>query len=136
PCIYYGTEQSFNGHGSGDGADQYIREAMFGGEFGAFESKGAHFFNEDNRVYQELSKILKIRSEKLPLRLGRQFLRPISSDGQQFGLPQMIDSQIRSIIPWSRILCDMEILLAINTDPDNYKTAWVTVDALLRKPGD
>ncbi len=27
PCIYYGTEQSFDGHGSGDGADKYIRES-------------------------------------------------------------------------------------------------------------
>lgn len=33
PCIYYGTEQAFDGQG---GSDQYIREAMFGGGFGAF----------------------------------------------------------------------------------------------------
>ena len=37
PCIYYGTEQGFDGHGDND---RYLREAMFGGEFGPFESQG------------------------------------------------------------------------------------------------
>lgn len=136
PCIYYGTEQSFNGHGGGDGADRYIREAMFGGEFGSFESRGVHFFDEDSRVYQELSKILKIRRDKAALRRGRQFLRPISGDGVNFGLPEMIGGQIRSVIPWSRILSDVEVVLAINTDTNQAKTAWVTIDASLHKQGD
>lgn len=136
PCVYYGTEQSFNGHGDGDGADRFIRESMFGGEFGSFESKGVHFFDEDNAVYQEFAKILKLRSEKTALRRGRQFLRPISGDGQQFGLPEMIDGQICSIVPWSRILSGSEIVLAINTDPDNSKTAWVTIDYRIHKSGD
>ena len=136
PSIYYGTEQSFNGHGGGDGADRYIREAMFGGEFGSFESKGFHFFNEDSRVYQELSKILKLRREKAALRRGRQFLRPISGDGQNFGLPQMIGNQMRSVVPWSRILSDTEVVLAINTDANQAKTVWVTIDASLHKQDD
>ena len=55
PCIYYGTEQSFDGHGSGDGAHRFIREAMVGGEFGAFASRGRHFFDEGGAVYKELS---------------------------------------------------------------------------------
>lgn len=42
PCIYYGSEQCFDGQG---GSDRYIREAMFGGEFGAFRTRGVHFFN-------------------------------------------------------------------------------------------
>ena len=41
PCIYYGSEQCFDGEG---GNDRYIREAMFGGEFGAFRTRGVHFF--------------------------------------------------------------------------------------------
>jgi glycosidase len=135
PCIYYGTEQSFNGHGNGDGADRFIRESMFGGAFGSFESKGVHFFNENNPVYKELSKILKLRSNKITLRRGRQFLRPISGDGQHFGLPEMIGGQIRSIVAWSRILSNSEIVLAINTDPDKDKTAWVTIDSRIHKQG-
>ncbi len=136
PCIYYGTEQSFDGHGSGDGADRYIREAMFGGEFGSFESKGRHFFNEDTPLFREFGKILAIRRAKPVLRRGRQYLRPISGDGQNFGVPQMIGSEIRSVVPWSRILSDEEMVLAINTDPKQARTAWVTIDAALHQPSD
>lgn len=136
PCIYYGTEQCFDGEGNGDGADRYLREAMFGGEFGAFRSRGVHFFNENNPVYQELAKILTIRRTTKALCRGRQYLRSISGDGINFGLPELIGGQIRSIIPWSRILSDKEILLAINTDYDQPKTAWVTVDNSLNQVGD
>ena len=41
PCIYYGTEQGFDGAGDND---RYIREAMFGGMFGAFRSCDRHCF--------------------------------------------------------------------------------------------
>lgn len=68
PCIYYGTEQCFDGKGD---SDRYLREAMFGGAFGAFRTKGVHFFNEENPVYQELGTILKIRKEKKVLSRGR-----------------------------------------------------------------
>ena len=61
PCIYYGSEQGFDGEGD---SDRYIREAMFGGEFGAFRLRGRHFFNENDPVYQELSKILRPAQEK------------------------------------------------------------------------
>src|SRR5439155_6210154 len=58
PCIYYGTEQLFDGEGGGNGADRYIRESMFGGKFGAFRSHDRHFFIEAGQpVYQEMSKI-------------------------------------------------------------------------------
>lgn len=133
PCIYYGTEQCFDGHG---GDDRYIREAMFGGGFGAFRSKERHFFNEDTFVYRELAEILKIRKEKIPLRRGRQYLRPISGDGVHFGLPEMVGGRIRSIIPWSRIFSNKEILVLINNDYENSKTAWVTVDHNLHRAGD
>jgi glycosidase len=138
PCVYYGSEQGFDGNGQGDGADRYIREAMFGGEFGAFRTKGVHFFDESNRIYQELSKILAIRRNVLALRRGRQYLREISApqDGVKFGLPTMIGGQIRSIVPWSRILSAEEVVLAINTDFDNPSTAWVTLDNLLHQTND
>jgi glycosidase len=136
PCIYYGTEQSFDGHGSGDGADKFIREAMFGGEFGSFASRGRHFFDENSPVYKELQKILKVRSTDRIYTRGRQFLRPISGDGLNFGLPVMLGGQVLSVVPWSRLLDDQEAVLAINTDMDNPRTAWVTIDASLHKPND
>jgi glycosidase len=72
PCIYYGSEQCFDGRG---GSDRYIRESMFGGEFGAFRTRGLHFFDEDHPVYRELAKILEIRRQNIVLRRGRQYLR-------------------------------------------------------------
>ena len=58
PCVYYGTEQAFDGRGR---SDQFLRETMFGGEYGAFQSRGRHFFREDGIVYQELSRVLRVR---------------------------------------------------------------------------
>ena len=133
PCIYYGTEQSFDGAGEND---RYIRESLFGGMFGAFRSCDRHFFDEDTPVYREFANILAIRQEKIALRRGRQYLREISGDGQHFGLPHMIGGAIRSVVPWSRIFNDQEMLLAINTDPDQPRTAWVIVDYNLHAVGD
>lgn len=133
PCIYYGSEQYFNGYGNND---RYLREAMFGGNFGAFETRNCHFFNEDNTAYKELAKILKIRKEKIVLCRGRQYLRTISGDGVNFGLPHMIGNEIRSIVPWSRIFNGKEMLLAINTDYYEPKIAWVTIDDSLHREAD
>lgn len=135
PCIYYGTEQLFDGSGDGDGADRYIRESMFGGQFGAFRTKGRHFFDEDGYVYRELAKILKLREERLVLRRGRQYLREISGDGIGFGLPQKLGRRLQSVVAWSRILDGMEMVVAINTDPVNPRTAWVLVDSSVHPPG-
>jgi glycosidase len=136
PCVYYGTEQYFNGHGQGDGSDRFIREAMFGGAFGSFESAGRHFFNEGGPIYTELAKILGVRRNTLALRRGRQYLREISGNGMQFGFPSMFGGEIRSVVPWSRILDSEEVLVAINTDYNFPQTAWVTLDANLHQPGD
>ncbi|ORY13410.1 glycoside hydrolase superfamily [Clohesyomyces aquaticus] len=126
PCIYYGTEQQFDGRG---GDDRYIREAMFGGTFGAFRSKERHFFDESNIVFQEISKLCKLRKEFQVLRRGRQYLREISSDGIGFGIPHIIGGRMRSIIAWSRIFGDQEVLCAINTNPDEWTKAYVVIDA-------
>ncbi|GEJ56566.1 alpha-amylase family glycosyl hydrolase [Anaeromyxobacter diazotrophicus] len=135
PCIYYGTEQRFDGQGSGGFADRYIREAMFGGPFGAFRSRGCHFFDEEAPVYVELAKLLARRRERPALRRGRQYLRPISGDGVSFGWPTRLGGPIRALVAWSRILDATEILCVMNTDPEHPTTAWVTVDDGLHRPG-
>jgi glycosidase len=122
PCIYYGSEQAFDGAGD---SDRYIREAMFGGEFGAFRSRGVHFFDETHAVYQEYARLLTVRKQKIALRRGRQYLREISGNGINFGLPVMIGGEIRSVVPWLRLFDDQELLCAINTDPDQTRSAWV-----------
>ncbi|GAB7051744.1 alpha-amylase family glycosyl hydrolase [Catenuloplanes indicus] len=133
PCVYYGTEQLFDGAG---GDDRYIREAMFGGAFGPFRSRGRHAFDEDHPVYRGLARVLALRRRVPALRRGRQYLRPISGDGVSFGPPQIIgDGPMRAVVPWSRIFAGHEVLCAINTDPFAPRTAWVTVDRDLHPPG-
>lgn len=133
PCVYYGTEQAFDGEG---GNDRYIRECMFGGPFGAFRSTGRHFFDEDAAGYRALADLVEVRRSRLALRRGRQYLRQISGNGVDFGLPAMVDGQLRSVVPWSRLFNDHEVLCAINTDPDQPRTAWVTIDDELHRPGE
>ena len=133
PCIYYGTKQGFDGQ---SGRDRYIREAMFGGDFGAFRSRGRHFFDEGHPVYQDLATILDLRRRNISLRWVRQYLREISGDGQNFGLPHKIGDRMRSVVPCSRLFNDEEVLLAINTDSDHTRNAWVIVDNGLHQAGD
>jgi hypothetical protein len=114
PYIYYGSEQVFDGQGSDDGnghsGDQCIREAMFGGGFGAFRSHGKHFFDESKTIYTKVAKVVAIRNQELPLRRGRQYLREISADGVNFGLPTKLGSdKIKSIVAWSRIFDTVEL---------------------------
>jgi hypothetical protein len=132
PCIYYGSEQAFDGEGTND---RYIREAMFGGKFGAFRSASRHCFNEDSYIYLELAEILAIRKNEVVLRRGRQYLREISGDGVNFGLPQVLGDKMLSVVAWSRIFDDREMLLAINTDSNNARGAWVTIDNNLHDEG-
>lgn len=133
PCIYYGSEQGFDGSGDDD---RYIREAMFGGAFGAFRSHKRHFFDETGPIYCELAKILGLRRERIALRRGHQYLREISADGVRFGLPRTSDDCMPSLVAWSRIIFDREVLLAINIDTAAPVTAVVTVDSTLHSPGD
>ena len=128
PCLYYGTEQGFDGKG---GNDRYIRESMFGGNFGAFRSKGVHFFKEENPWFPEISKIAAIRQKYLALRRGRQYLRQISGNGTDFGYPVLMSDRMNSIVAWSRICNDQEILCAFNTDQQNETIAYVTIDESL-----
>ncbi len=132
-CVYYGSEQAFDGAG---GNDRYIREAMFGAGFGAFRNRNRHFFDEKNPIYIELAKIVKIREREITLRRGRQYLRQISGDGVNFGFPFILGSRMRSVVAWSRLFVDQEILLATNTDPDQPSSALVTIDNDLHRAGD
>ncbi len=127
PCLYYGTEQAFDGAGDND---RFLRECMFGGQFGSLQSKNRHFFNEQHDTYRFISAILELRKNNIALRRGRQYLRQISAVGESgtFGYPKMIGERILSVIPWSRIFNNQEFLIAINSDIDQARTAWVTVD--------
>ncbi len=126
PCIYYGSEQRFDGRG---GDDRYIRESVFGGPFGAFRSAGRHCFDEDGATYAEVAAVLAVREQEPALRRGRQYLREISGDGVHFGLPRILGGRMTTVVAWSRILADREVVCAFNTDTVAARRAWVTIDA-------
>ncbi|MDI6890833.1 MAG: alpha-amylase family glycosyl hydrolase [Thermodesulfovibrionales bacterium] len=127
PCIYYGTEQGFDGGGD---HDKYLRECMFGGRWGAFHTTGHHFFNTENLLYKQISQIAEIRRREPALRYGRQYFREISGNGMDFGYP--VDG--KCTFAYSRILDDTEILTAMNLD-SNPRNDFVTVDYNLTPAG-
>ncbi len=126
PCIYYGTEQGFDGGGD---HDSYVRECMFGGQWGAFDSTGHHFFNSDHPIYQRISEIAAVRAREPALRYGRQYFREISGNGIDFDHP--MDG--RCTLAYSRILDTTEILVVMNLE-ETPRNDWITVDLKLSPP--
>jgi glycosidase len=127
PCIYYGTEQGFDGGGDND---RYVRECMFGGKWGAFDTSGVHFFNQQHPIYQGIQAVARIRTQEPALRYGRQYFREISSDGQSFGYP----ATGQSTLAYSRILDTDEVLVAMNLASTSRQDC-ITVDRNLTPPG-
>ncbi|MFY9269146.1 MAG: alpha-amylase family glycosyl hydrolase [Candidatus Manganitrophaceae bacterium] len=135
PCLYYGTEQAFDGtEDRHDPAidsgfeDRYIRETMFGGTFGAFATSGCHFFDPHHPAYLRIGAIARIRNQNskvgLALRRGRQYPRETSFLGRPFSIPGAGE-----LVAWSRILFDREVLVVLNTNGAASRGADVTVDA-------
>ena len=127
PCVYYGTEQCFDGGGTSDVA---VRENMFGGRWGAFRTSGMHFFRPDHPAYQGIAKIAQIRAQERPLRYGRQYFRDISGNGSDFGPP----NAGKSTLAYARVLDTTSIVVAMNLDAQE-RSDHVAVDANLNPPG-
>jgi len=127
PCIYYGTEQGFDGGGDDD---EYVRECMFGGRWGAFDTTGVHFFNDQHQIYQGIKTIAMIRAQEPALRYGRLYFREISEDGNTFRYP----TNGQCTLAFSRILDTDEVLVAMNLDASKRRD-WITVDGNLNSQG-
>lgn len=121
-CIYYGTEQGFEGHGG----DEQIREAMFDQA-----TPGRNLLNPDCTIYKEIAKIAQISQQEQALKFGRMYFREISSDGVHFGLPFGTDYTLA----FSRILYGQEVLVAYNVS-GSPRNDCVIVDAATRQPGE
>ena len=136
PCIYYGTEQGFDSGGRPSGTDLVLRESMFGGSFGGKCTQGRHFFDEDAALYKALAALIDLREKLLPLRRGRQMLHEISGDGIDFGVPRLMGEWMHSIVAWSRLFVDQEVLVGFSTDQEQPLTAYSTVAPRFRAQGD
>ncbi len=138
------------------GHDRYLREAMFGPleprasgragvpglvpgvdaldhslpGFGPFGTAGAHCFDPTHPLYLRIAAMAAARSAFPVLRLGRQYLRPVSVFGEAFA-----DARAGELFGWSRILSDEEALCLANPHPGEARGADVLVDAALNPPG-
>lgn len=119
-CIYYGTEQGFEGHGG----DVQIREAMFD------KNTNGSLLNTDCTIYKEIAKIAQVRSATPALRFGRLYFREISSNGTDFGFP--FGSSYT--LAFSRMLYGREVLVAYNVS-DQRRNDGVIIDSGLHQTG-
>ncbi len=117
PCVYYGTEQGLHGRGT----DEAVREALWGGPG----------FNRSNPFYLALKEIAAVRREQPALRYGRQYFRPVSGDGQRYGISPFPGG----VLAFSRILNDQEIITAANTGTQKISVD-VIIEKQLSRPGD
>ena len=142
PCLYYGFEQGFDGGGSDERkSDTFVREAMFGGNWGPFgtgridaaaggDGNGPHFFDERHPIYQQIAAVADARANEPALRYGRQYFRKTgdvpdglcdcAGPGEPFA--------------YARVLDVTEIVVACNPSLDGRELC-VEVDAALNPPG-
>jgi glycosidase len=118
PCLYYGTEQGLHGNGS----DPAVREALWGGPG----------FQQASFYYRQISQIANVRASQPAMRYGRFYFRPISGDGQHFG----ISSFPQGILAFSRILMDEEVVIVANCSTSDMRGFDVIVDLTLNQKGD
>jgi glycosidase len=118
PCLYYGTEQGLHGSGS----DAAVREALWGGPG----------FQRGSFYYKQISALAGVRAAEPPLRYGRFYFRPISGDGQHFG----VSAFPQGVLAFSRILMDQEIVVAANCSTSDSRAVDVIVDLTLNQPAD
>src|SRR5207253_854212 len=109
PCLYYGTEQGLHGSGS----DPAVREALWGGP--GFE---------ESSYYRQISRLAQVRAAEPPLRYGRFYFRPISGDGQHFGISEFP----QGLLAFSRILMDQEVVVVANASASESRSFDVIVD--------
>jgi len=120
-CIYYGTEQGFEGQGS----DNNMREAMFD-----VCARGRNLLNTDCSIYQGIAQIAQVMRNTPHLRFGRMYYRQISGDGVNFGFPY----GTTYTLAFSRLLWGSEVLIAYNVS-NEARDDRVVVDSSLHAKG-
>lgn len=123
PCIYYGTEQGFQGSGEGD---WHVRESMF-----SLEDPAINALNKNNRIYREIARIAEIRKASATLRFGRMYMRESSHDGKTFAMPVRHDT----MLAFSRVLYDEEIVVIYNDSLTQEDEEYICVDKHLNPMG-
>jgi alpha-amylase len=115
PCIYYGTEQGFEGSGEGD---WNVREAMF-----SLTEKSLNALDRTSSIYNNISKIANIRKHSAVLKFGRMYMCKVSTDGVYFHFPNCIEC----LLAFTRVLHEEEIVVAYNNSISESREECVTI---------
>jgi glycosidase len=130
--------------------DVLLREAMFGPEhprasgfagtqgkhdtalpgFGAFGTAGAHVFDRAHPAFVRIKALISTRKTLRPLRRGRQYRRATSIGGNDFRFHGPGE-----LLAWSRLLNDVEVLIAVNTNGVAGRGSRIELDPNLRPAG-
>lgn len=106
PCLYYGTEQGFDGD-----TDPDDREDMFDNPAWSTNKKGDHF-DASHELYRYVAQLNKVRRDLEPLRRGELVTRFADSSGP-------------GLFVFSRVTAKDEVLVALNTagEPKSQRVA-------------
>ena len=130
--------------------DVLLREAMFGPDhprasgfggtqggldtalpgFGAYGTAGAHVFDPTHPAFVRVKALIETRKALGPLRRGRQYRRATSIGGPDFGFQGPGE-----LLAWSRILNDVEAVIAVNTNGVAGRGSRIELDPRLRPAG-
>ncbi|GAB4547123.1 MAG: alpha-amylase family glycosyl hydrolase [Anaerolineae bacterium] len=119
PCLYYGTEQGLHGHG---GRPEAVREALWG---------MPNAFDQTHPFFKTISTLAQVRLAYAALRYGRQYFRPISGDGVNYGYSVYNNG----VLAFSRLLADLEVVVVANISLSDVFQGRVMVDYTIR-PGE
>jgi hypothetical protein len=130
--------------------DVLLRETMFGPEhprasgfagtqgarddalpgFGAFGTAGLHVFDQAHPAFVRIKALIGARKMLRPLRRGRQYRRATSIGGDDFQFHGPGE-----LLAWSRILNDVEVVIAANTNGSAGRGSRIELDSRLRPAG-
>jgi glycosidase len=130
--------------------DVLLRETMFGPEhprasgfagvqgaqdaalpgFGAFGTAGAHVFDQAHPAFVRIKALIATRKALRPLRRGRQYRRATSIGGDDFRFRGPGE-----LLAWSRILNDVDVLVAVNTNGAAGRGSRIELDSRLHPAG-
>jgi glycosidase len=128
PCLYYGTEQGLSGRkDAAHNDDSMVREALWGRADRTGQPNG---FDTSHPLYQAVKRIAQVRADQPALRYGRQYFRPLSGNGTDFG----ISTFSPGVIAFSRILNDQEVVVVANTSTSQSFQGEAIVDHELNRP--
>jgi hypothetical protein len=89
-------------------------------------------FDQSHPLYAAIQAIAAVRERQPALRYGRQYMRPVSGDGINFGVSPFAPG----VVAFSRILNDEEVVVAANTATGSGAQIFVIVDDALNHAGD